>query len=152
LAGRGRAPTSERRVGPRATREAARRFLADGDLARRGGESSTSRSPPVCSRISHRLGRLLRSGLLALDDDPSETIDNEIKSTTLLQLALDALEQAAASDTVATEARRQISLARARVKDALDSHRQAEQQRDAAQHHELAARCAELGPVASCGR
>ncbi|HEX7836494.1 MAG TPA: hypothetical protein VF469_03475 [Kofleriaceae bacterium] len=35
-------------------------------------------------KISHRLDRLLRSGLLALDDDPAETIDNEIKSTTLI--------------------------------------------------------------------
>jgi hypothetical protein len=35
-------------------------------------------------KISHRLDQLLRSGLLALDDDPSRTIDNEVKSTTLI--------------------------------------------------------------------
>lgn len=35
-------------------------------------------------KISHRLDQLLRSGLLALEDDPSTTIDNETKSTTLI--------------------------------------------------------------------
>jgi hypothetical protein len=35
-------------------------------------------------KISHRLDQLLRTGLLALEQDPSPTIDNEIKSTTLL--------------------------------------------------------------------
>lgn len=64
-----------------------------------------------------------------------------------LQLALDALEQAAAGDTSSADARRQLIVARARVKDALDSHRQAEQQRDAAQRSELVARRSEHMPV-----
>jgi hypothetical protein len=35
-------------------------------------------------KISHRLDQLLRSGLLALDDDPSETLEQEGQSTTLV--------------------------------------------------------------------
>jgi hypothetical protein len=46
-------------------------------------------------KISHRLDQLLRSGLLALDDDPSEAIDQEAKSTTLILGKLIRSERAA---------------------------------------------------------